>query len=68
MKSVMHLGEDLMSKLKANAYPSQLGRELRRQLFGNDGLVIDMIDAEQLTRKVDADPMLVRKHFGLFYM
>ena len=68
MKSVMHLGEDLMSKLKANSYPSQLGRELRRQLFGEDGLVNDMIDAEHSTRRVDADPMLVRKFFGLFYI
>ena len=57
-----------MSKLKANPYPSKLGRELRRQLFGEDGVVNDMIDAEHSTRKVDADPMLVRKFFGLFYM
>ena len=61
VKSVLHLGEDLINKLQANTHPSQLSRELRRQLFGDDGLVNDMIVAEHSTTKVHADPMLVQK-------
>ena len=39
-------GEDLMKTHQASSYPSQLGRTLRRTLFGIDGLVDEMMNSE----------------------
>ena len=39
-------GEDLMKTHQAGPYPTQLGRTLRRTLFGIDGLVDEMMNSE----------------------
>ena len=39
-------GEDLMKTHQASSYPSQLGRTLRKTLFGIDGLVDEMMNSE----------------------
>ena len=39
-------GEDLKKTHQASSYPSQLGRTLRRTLFGIDGLVDEMMKSE----------------------
>ena len=39
-------GEDLMKTHQASSYPSQLGRTLRRTLFGIDGLVDEIMNSE----------------------
>ena len=39
-------GEDLMKTHQASSYPSQLGRTLRRTMFGIDGWVDEMMNSE----------------------
>ena len=67
---VLHKGVDLMHKLTADEYPSRLGRALRKELFGEDGLIDEMIEAENSPNRKEADPaFLTRKIFGnLFFM
>ena len=45
-KLVEHNGVDLNKSIKAGPHPSTLGRNLRRTLFGEDGLTKDMIENE----------------------
>ena len=47
-------GEDIMKAHKANAHPSQLGKFLRRVLFGEDGLVEEMIDSTRSAKRSEA--------------
>ena len=47
-------GDNLMKTLKANAHPTQLGRCLRRTIFGVDGLVKDMIGSERSLGRIEA--------------
>ena len=44
IKSVMLKGVDLMT-FRADAHPSLLGSRLRKEIFGSDGLTVDMIDS-----------------------
>ena len=61
---VLHKGVDLMHKLTADEYPSRLGRALRKELFGEDGLIDEMMEAENSLNRKEADPGLTRKFFG----
>ena len=45
-KSVEHNRVHLNKSIKAGPHPSTLGRNLRRTLFGEDGLTEDMIESE----------------------
>ena len=47
-------GEDLMKTHKANSHSSQLGRFLRRVLFGEDGLEEEMIDSTRSSKRFEA--------------
>ena len=53
-------GEDLMKRYKTGPHPSTLGRNLRKDLFGWDGLTTDMIESENSTIRKEADKNLVR--------
>ena len=53
-KSVENNGVDLNKSIKAGAYPSTLGRNLRRTLFGEDGLTEDMIESENSPNRKEA--------------
>ena len=44
-----------MEELQANSYPSVLGRNLRKCLSGDNGLVSDMIESENSAVRMEAD-------------
>ena len=60
---IMHGESDLMP-FKAGNFPSQLGRTLRVAIFGNDGLVDDMIDSSRSQKRREADSNLFRMFGG----
>ena len=53
-KSVEHKGVDLNKSIKAGPHPSTLGRNLRRTLFGEDGLTEYMIESENSPNRKEA--------------
>ena len=57
IKSVML---DLM-KFRADAHPLLLGRRLRKEIFGLDGLTVDMIDSVNTPKRKEAPPELSLK-------
>ena len=59
---VMKGDVDLM-QIEANEFPSRLGRALRKEIFGQNGLVETMIGAEHSTRK-EAKGSDVKRFFG----
>ena len=59
---VMKGDVDLM-QTEANEFPSRLGRALRKEIFGQNGLVETMIGAEHSTRK-EAKGSDVKRFFG----
>ena len=63
-KRVDFNGEDLMKRYKTGPHPSTLGRNLRKDLFGLDGLTTDMIDSENSPIRKEADKNLVRVFKG----
>ena len=60
---IMHGESDLMP-FKAGNFPSQLGRTLRVAIFGNDGLVDDMIDSSRSQTRREVDSNLVKMFEG----
>ena len=59
-KRVDFNGEDLMKRYKTGPHPSTLGRNLRKDLSGLDGLTSDMMDSENSPIRKEADENLVR--------
>ena len=57
-----------MEELQANSYPSVLGRNLRKCLFGDNGLVNEMIESENspVRKEADKDATAVFKGTCLF--
>ena len=58
-------GEDLMQRYKIHQpsegpHPSTFGRNLRKDLFGLDGLTTGMVDSENCSIRKEAQSILVR--------
>ena len=60
-------GENLMD-LKANKFPSQLGRSLRINIFGNNGLTEDMIDNSKSPVRSEAPIEETMKFKGICFL
>ena len=63
IKSVMLKGVDLMT-FRADAHLSLLGRRLRKEIFGPDGLTVDMIDSANSPNRKEAPTELSLKFKG----
>ena len=63
IKPVMFNGVDLMT-IRADAHPSLLGRSLRKEIFGVDGLTDQMIDSANSPKRAKAPKEKTAKFKG----
>ena len=64
IKPVIFNGVDLMN-IHADAHPSLLGRSLRKEIFGGDGLTDQMIDSANSPKGAEAPKEKTAKFKGL---